>query len=160
MPSIACQILKFQDSACQILKFLRFCMSNLEISIFFMPNIEISRFCISNLEVSIFCMSNLEISRFCMSNLEISRFCIPPHPPPPFIVRSNWGQTPSYLRVWMTGPLLYLKVWIGHWYGWVRGWNFILWSFTWKLLSSTFLLYCLLCCTGGFLTFESVNELL
>ena len=50
----------------------------------------------------------------------------PPPPLPPLIVRLNWGpkgQTkflgdplpPSYLRIWMTGPLPYLKVWIHHW---------------------------------------------
>ena len=30
---------------------------------------------------------------------------------------------------------------------WVRGWNPMMWPFKWKLLSSTFLWYCLLCCT-------------
>ena len=51
---------------------------------------------------------------------------IPPPPLLPLIVRLNRGpkgQTkvfgdplpPSYLRIWMTGPLPYLKVWIRHW---------------------------------------------
>ena len=30
---------------------------------------------------------------------------------------------------------------------WVCGWNPEVWPFKWKLLSSTFLWYCLLCCT-------------
>ena len=53
---------------------------------------------------------------------------------------------------------------------WVCGWNPKLWPFKWKLLSSTFLWYCLLCCTRWFYetqrynyltpTFESVDEIL
>ena len=96
-------------------------------------------------------------------NLKFRDSAFPPPPPPPppnLIVRSNWGQAPSYLRVWMTGPLGYLMVWIRHWYGWVRGWNFILWSFTWKLLSRTFLWYCFFMLYKVVLTFEFVNEIL
>jgi len=33
---------------------------------------------------------------------------------------------------------------------WVRGWNPMVWPFKWKLLSSTFLWCCLLCCTRWF----------
>ena len=33
---------------------------------------------------------------------------------------------------------------------WVCGWNPKVWPFKWKLLSSTFLWYCLLCCTWWF----------
>ena len=33
---------------------------------------------------------------------------------------------------------------------WVCGWNPKVWPFKWKLLSSTFLWYCLLCCTRWF----------
>ena len=33
---------------------------------------------------------------------------------------------------------------------WVCGWNPMVWPFKWKLLSSTFLWYCLLCCTRWF----------
>ena len=33
---------------------------------------------------------------------------------------------------------------------WVRGWNPVVWPFKWKLLSSTFLWCCLLCCTRWF----------
>ena len=44
---------------------------------------------------------------------------------------------------------------------WVYGWNPMVWPFKWKLLSSTFLWYCLLCCTRWLsVTFESVNEIL
>ena len=32
---------------------------------------------------------------------------------------------------------------------WVCGWNPEVWPFKWKLLSSNFLWYCLLCCTKG-----------
>ena len=35
---------------------------------------------------------------------------------------------------------------------WVRGWNLTVWPFKWKLLSNTFLWYCLLCCTTWFST--------
>ena len=35
-----------------------------------------------------------------------------------------------------------------------------MWLFKWKLLSSTFLWYCLLCCTRVVLTFESLHEIL
>ena len=33
---------------------------------------------------------------------------------------------------------------------WVCGWNPMVWPFKWKLLSSTLLWYCLLCCTSWF----------
>ena len=33
---------------------------------------------------------------------------------------------------------------------WVCGWNPVVWPFKWKLLSSTFLWYCSLCCTRWF----------
>ena len=33
---------------------------------------------------------------------------------------------------------------------WVCGWNPMVWPFKWKLLSNTFLWYCLLCCTRWF----------
>ena len=33
---------------------------------------------------------------------------------------------------------------------WIWGWNPMVWPFKWKLLSSTFLWYCLLCCTRWF----------
>ena len=33
---------------------------------------------------------------------------------------------------------------------WVCGWNPVVWPFKWKLLSSTFLWYCLFCCTRWF----------
>ena len=41
---------------------------------------------------------------------------------------------------------------------WVCGWNPTVWPFKWKLLSITFLWYCLLCCTREFES-ESVDEL-
>ena len=37
---------------------------------------------------------------------------------------------------------------------WVCGWNPMVWPFKWKLLSSTFLGYCLLCCTRWFQLFS------
>ena len=43
---------------------------------------------------------------------------------------------------------------------WVCGWNPMVWPFKWKLLSSTFLWYCLLRCSKVVLTFESVDEIL
>ena len=43
---------------------------------------------------------------------------------------------------------------------WVCGWNPKVWPFKWKLLSSTFLWYCLLRCARLVLTFESLDEVL
>ena len=44
---------------------------------------------------------------------------------------------------------------------WVCGWNPKVWVFKWKLLSSSFLWYCLLCCTDKVvLRFESVYYIL
>ena len=45
---------------------------------------------------------------------------------------------------------------------WDCGRNSMLWPFKWKLLSSTFLWYCLLCCTlyKVVLTFETAGEIL
>ena len=44
---------------------------------------------------------------------------------------------------------------------WVCRWNPKMWPFKWKLLSSTFLWYCLLWCTRwSVVTFESYNEIL
>ena len=45
---------------------------------------------------------------------------------------------------------------------WVCGWNPKVWPFKWKLLSSSFLWYCLLCCTRWLqvLISESVDEIL
>ena len=41
---------------------------------------------------------------------------------------------------------------------WVCGWNPKVWPFKWKLLSSTFLWYCLLCCTKWFYLLRYVDE--
>ena len=44
---------------------------------------------------------------------------------------------------------------------WVCGWNPKVWPFKWKLLSSTFLWYCVLCCKKWFSpTLASVDEIL
>ena len=54
----------------------------------------------------------------------------------------------SYWAVLSCGTVYYAVQ--GSSYFWVRGWNPKVLPFKWKLLSSTFLWYCLLCCTRWF----------
>ena len=54
----------------------------------------------------------------------------------------------SYWAVLSCGTVYYAV--LGGSNFWVCGWNPKVWSFKWKLKSSTFLWYCLLCCTRWF----------
>ena len=65
----------------------------------------------------------------------------------------------SGTRVFFSVVLFYFAVQGGSNF-WVYGWNPKVWSFKWKLLSSTFLWYCLLCCTRWFEPSKSVDEIL
>ena len=58
----------------------------------------------------------------------------------------HWNE--SYWAVLSCGTVYYVVQ--GGFNFWVCGWNPKVWPLKWKLLSSTFLWYCLLCCTRWF----------
>ena len=94
-------------------------------------NVPAKAFNVGLLHYFILQKSQLPFVPFVDPVLNICIYCVssggfpPPHLPP-LIVRLNWGSKgrekcfgdllpPAYLRIWMTRPLPYLKVWIRHW---------------------------------------------
>ena len=63
----------------------------------------------------------------------------------------------SYWAVLSSGTVYYAVQ--GGFNFWVCGWNPMVWPFKWKLRSSTFLWYCLLCCTRLPLLFCNLSRL-